>query len=388
MIELIATATFGLESVVAGEVRELGYEDVNVENARVTFTADKEAVCRANLWLRAADRVLLKMGEFKAVTFEELFQQTKDLPWEDWIPEDAAFPVQGKSIKSGLYSVPDCQAIVKKAVVEKLKRKYRRNWFEETGPRYTIEVALLKDVVTLTIDTSGAGLHKRGYRRLGSQAPLKETLAAAMVLLSRWRPGQTLIDPLCGSGTIPIEAALIGLNIAPGLNREFDAERWPAIPKELWDRARQEAGELACPGRPVHILGSDIDGKVLSLARYHARQARVGEKVFFQTLPLADLRTKHQYGCIICNPPYGERLGEVRQAESLYVEMGNTFKGMETWSFYILTSHPDFERFFGKRATKKRKLYNGRIQCNYFQYYGPRPPRQLKNVPVELRPHT
>lgn len=372
---MIATATFGLEAVVAREVKELGYEDMMVENARVTFAGDEAAICRTNLWLRTADRVLVKLGEFTALTFEELFEQTKALPWPDWIPENAAFPVEGKSVKSQLHSVPDCQAIVKKAVVEKMKQKYKREWFEETGPRYTIEVALLKDVVTLTIDTSGAGLHKRGYRKLGSQAPLKETLAAAMILLSRWRPDRTLMDPLCGSGTIPIEAALIGMNIAPGLKREFVSERWPGISKALWAKAREEAMDLASSNRPLRILGSDIDGEVLSLARYHASQAGVGEKIFFQKLPVSELRSKQKYGYIICNPPYGERLGDKLQAEQLYREMGAAFKALDTWSFYVLTSHPDFERLFGRRSDKKRKLYNGRIQCNYYQYYGPRPPR-------------
>lgn len=375
-ITLIATATFGLEAVVAKEVRELGYNDLMVEDARVTFAGDEAAVCRANLWLRTADRVLLKMGEFKALTFDELFEKTRALPWPDWIPENAAFPVNGKSIKSQLHSVPDCQAIVKKAIVEKMKQKYKRDWFQETGPKYTIEVALLKDMATLTIDTSGVGLHKRGYRKLSSQAPLKETLAAAMVLLSRWRPEQTLIDPFCGSGTIPIEAALVGTNRAPGLNREFAAEKWPVIPKDLWHKAREEAKGLAFYTQPLHIIGSDIDGEVLSLARYHARQAGLADKLFFQKLPVAGIRSKHKYGYIICNPPYGERLGDIKQTEELYREMGKAFKSLDTWSYYILAAHPNFERLFGKKPDRKRKLYNGRLQCNYYQYYGPRPPRR------------
>jgi putative N6-adenine-specific DNA methylase len=377
-IELIATATFGLEAVVAREVKELGYEDMMVEDAKVTFAGDEAAVCRTNLWLRTADRVLLKMGEFKAETFDELFEKTKALPWAEWIPENAVFPVQGKSVKSQLHSVPDCQAIVKKAVVESMKQKYKRDWFQETGPQYTIEVALLKDMATLTIDTSGVGLHKRGYRKLGSQAPLKETLAAAMILLSRWHPEHTLIDPFCGSGTIPIEAALIGMNLAPGLNREFAAEKWPAIPKALWIKAREEAKELAYYKQPIYIIGSDINGEVLSLARYHARQAGVEEKVFFQKLPVSELRSKRKYGYIICNPPYGERLGDVKQTEELYREMGTVFKALDTWSFYVLAAHPIFERLFGRKADKKRKLYNGRIQCNYYQFYGPRPPRKIE----------
>ena len=376
-IDLIATATFGLEAVVAREVRELGYQDVSVENARVTFTGDEEAICRTNLWLRSADRVLVKLGEFQAQSFEELFQQTRALPWADWLPENANFPVEGKSIKSRLHSVPDCQAIVKKAVVEKMKDRYRRAWFPEDGHRYTIEVALLKDTVTLTLDTSGAGLHKRGYRTLGSQAPLKETLAAAMVLLSYWEPGRTLLDPFCGSGTIPIEAALIGLNIAPGLRRQFVAEKWSIIPTTLWDKAREEARDLAAPERSLHILGSDIDSKVLGLARFHARQAGLEGKVFFQKLAAAELRSSKPYGCVICNPPYGERMGDTSEVEALYRDLGTSFKELDTWSCYVLTAHPGFERFFGKKADKKRKLYNGRIECHYYQYYGPRPPRPI-----------
>ncbi|MCL4441647.1 MAG: class I SAM-dependent RNA methyltransferase [Firmicutes bacterium] len=374
-IELIATSTFGLEAVVAQEVKELGYTDVAVENGRVNFAAGPEAVCRANLWLRAADRVLLKMGQFGALTFEELFQKTKALPWPDWIPADATFPVEGKSVNSKLFSVPDCQAIVKKAIVEKMKTRYKKSWFDETGPRYRVEVALLKDTATLTIDTSGAGLHKRGYRRLGSEAPLKETLAAAMVMLSRWRPDRALIDPFCGSGTIPLEAGLIGLNMAPGLKREFDSQRWPAIPQALWGKAREEALDLVRRDSKLNVHGFDIDGKVLSLARHHARQAGLEGTVTFQELSVSDLRSRYRHGYIICNPPYGVRLGEISQVERLYMDMGKIFGGLETWSFYILSAHPEFERLFGRRADKKRKLYNGRIQCNYYQYFGPRPPR-------------
>jgi len=263
-IELIATATFGLEALVAREVKDLGYEEVTVENGRVTFTADELAICRTNLWLRTADRVLLKMGSFKATTFEELFQQTKKLPWPDILPENASFPVEGKSINSKLFSVPDCQAIVKKAVVEKMKQKYHREWFAEDGPRYKIEVALLKDEVTLTIDTSGPGLHKRGYRKLASDAPLKETLAAAMIILAHWFPDRVLMDPVCGSGTIPIEAALIGLNIAPGIKRSFAAETWPTVPKALWQEAWEEALAVTEDDRELRIIGTDIDEKVLA----------------------------------------------------------------------------------------------------------------------------
>ncbi|MHB1420334.1 MAG: THUMP domain-containing class I SAM-dependent RNA methyltransferase [Bacillota bacterium] len=377
-VELIATSTFGLEAVVAREVRNLGYDEITVENAKVKFSADEMAICRANLWLRSADRVLVNMGEFPATSFEELFENTKALPWADWLPENANFPVDGKSITSQLFSVPDCQAIVKKAIVESLKQKYHRQWFDENGPRYTIEVSLLKDVATLTIDTSGAGLHKRGYRKLSSTAPLKETLAAAMIGLSYWNHERLLIDPFCGSGTIPIEAALIGLNIAPGLQREFAAEKWPTVPARLWQVARLEAQEHAYADRPLEIRGTDIDKEVLSLARHHARLAGVEKHIHWQQTPVADLRTQKKYGCIICNPPYGERMEDRQAAERLYREMGQVLKPLDTWSFYVLTSHPMFERLFGRHADKRRKLYNGRIECQFYQYYGPRPPRRAQ----------
>lgn len=375
-LELIATATFGLEAVVAREIRELGYDQVTVENGRVIFQADELAVCRTNLWLRTADRVLIKVGNFKAASFEELFQQTKALPWGEWLPENANFPVQGKSVNSKLHSVPDCQAIVKKAIVENLKQKYRKEWFPEDGPKYTVEVALLKDEATLTIDTSGPGLHKRGYRKLSSEAPLKETLAAAMIQLAHWFPDRVLMDPFCGSGTIPIEAALIGLNIAPGIKRSFAAEQWPAIPKGLWQEAWEEAFAVVETDSKLRIIGTDIDEKVLSLARYHSKLAGVENQIHFQKLPLSNVKTKSKYGYIICNPPYGERLGEIKEVEKLYREMGQVFRNLDTWSYNILTSNSGFEKLFGRQATKRRKLYNGRIECQYYQYMGPRPPRR------------
>jgi putative N6-adenine-specific DNA methylase len=375
-VEIIATSTFGLEAVVAREVKQLGYENASVENGKVTFTADKLAICRANLWLRTAERIRLKIGEFKAVTFDELFEKTKALPWAEWLPVDAEFPVEGKSVKSTLFSVSDCQAIVKKAVVESLKKSYNKSWFDENGPLFKIEVALHKDIATLTIDTSGAGLHKRGYRRLISGAPLKETMAAAMIQLSYWNPDRPLHDPLCGSGTIPIEAALIGRNIAPGMNREFVSEDWPSIPKKLWQEARRETHDLAKYDRPLEITGTDIDGDIIIVARENAEEAMMEDAVRFRRLPVSGLRAEEQYGCIICNPPYGERLGEKREIEQLYRMMGKTFSAMDTWSYYILTSYPEFESLFGKKADKNRKLYNGNIKSYYYQYYGPRPPRK------------
>lgn len=375
-INLIATATFGLEAVVGREVEQLGYTDVRVENARVSFSGDESAICRSNLWLRSADRVLVKMGEFQALTFDELFEQTKALPWEEWLPRNATFPVEGKSIKSKLFSVPNCQAIVKKAIVERLKRSYHQQWFEETGPKYTIEVAILKDIATLTIDTSGVGLHKRGYRKLSGKAPLKETLAAAMINLSFWNPDRILIDPFCGSGTIPIEAAMIGLNIPPGAKRSFISEQWPLIQTKYWQRARQEAYDQVRKDVKLKIIGTDIDPEVLSLARYHRKVSGMDEQIHLQQLPLSELRSSHKYGCIICNPPYGERMGEEEEIAPLYKEMGKVFTALDTWSYYIISSFPELERTFGRPADRKRKLYNGRLECQYFQFYGPRPPKK------------
>lgn len=372
---LIATSTFGLEGVVAQELRDLGYEDIVVDNARVLFSGDERDIARCNLWLRTADRVIIKMTEFKAETFEELFQGTLAIEWGDFIPSNGKMHVVGKSIKSKLFSVSDCQSIVKKAIVEAMKRKYNKSWFDEDGPVYKIEVALLKDIVTLTIDTSGAGLHKRGYRELAGEAPLKETLAAALVLLSRWEPSRILADPLCGSGTIPIEAALIGKNIAPGLYREFASEEWPQIPKRIWDEVRNEAKEKI-NDLEFRILASDIDGGILKTARGNAQKAGVDNLVAFQKISFEEFSSKKKYGCIISNPPYGERLGEIRQVERMYKKMGEVFSNLDTWSYFILTSHPEFQRIFGRKADKNRKLYNGKLQCYYYQYFGPLPKKK------------
>lgn len=370
-LPLIATAAFGLEGVVARELKDLGYESQEVENGRVLFAADLAAIPRLNLWLRTADRLQLLVGEFTVGSFDELFEKTKALAWENWIPLDGEFPVTGKSVKSKLYSVPDCQAIVKKAVVERLKQKHRVQWFQETGPRYPIQVSLLKDRAALTIDTSGPGLHKRGYRSRGGPAPLKETLAAALVLLSHWRPQRLLLDPFCGSGTILIEAAMIGDNIAPGLTRSFAAENWPQL-SALWRVARREAS-AAIEDNPLKLQGSDIDDGAVALARANADNAGVGDKIHFQRRELAQVSSAVKYGCLITNPPYGERL-EAATAQ-LYREMGRVFAPWDTWSIYILTNQRDFEKHFGREAAKKRKLYNGRIECNYYQYIGPPPPR-------------
>ncbi|RFU68448.1 class I SAM-dependent RNA methyltransferase [Peribacillus saganii] len=374
--DLIATSAMGLESIVAGEVRKLGYE-CEVENGRISFKGDEQAIAKSNLWLRTADRVKIKVGEFEAKTFDDLFEKTKALDWERYLPEDAEFPVSGKSVKSTLYSVPDCQAIVKKAIVDRLKKHYRRErWFEETGALYKIEVAILKDTVTLTIDTSGAGLHKRGYRTGQGEAPLKETLAAALILLTNWHPDRPFIDPFCGSGTIPIEAALIGQNIAPGFNREFASEKWEWMGEKVWGEARIEAEDLANYDQQLDIAGYDIDHKMIEIAKNNSVEAGLGDLLQFKQMQVSDVTSKKEYGVIVGNPPYGERLGEKHAVEQMYRQMGKTFEKLDTWSVYIITSHPDFEKFYGKQATKKRKLFNGFIRTDYHQFFGPRPPRK------------
>lgn len=375
-VTLIATAAMGLESLVANEVKQLGYEDVEVENGKITFEADIKAICRTNLWLRTADRVKLKIGEFKAYSFDELFEKTKALPWGDFLPENAEFPVTGKSHKSKLFSVSDCQSIVKKAVVESMKGHYSTTgWFEENGPLFKIEVALLKDTVTLTIDTTGAGLHKRGYRAGQGEAPIKETLAAAMVQLTNWTPDRPFVDPFCGSGTIPIEAALIGQNIAPGFNREFVSEQWPWIPESYWSRALEEAEDLAKYDLPLDISGTDIDHKMVEIATQNALEAGFGDIIKFKQMQVSDFTTRKEYGYIVGNPPYGERIGERNEVEHMYKTMGKTLQEYDTWSVYILTSHDKFEELYGKKASKKRKLFNGFIRTDYYQYFGKRPPK-------------
>ncbi len=377
-IELIATSTFGLEAVVKRELLDLGYKDLKVDNGKVTFKATERDIPKTNLWLRSADRVLLKMGEFKATTFDELFEKTKELPWDEWITEDGEFTVEGKSVNSQLFSISDCQAIVKKAVVEKLKNKYHREWFEETGAKFTIEVSLLKDIATLTIDTSGEGLHKRGYRLKSVKAPLKETLAAALVQLSYWNKDRLLIDPFCGSGTIPIEAAMIGKNIAPGLNRNFASEGWPRVKKEYWQDARREAWDVMLLGERLNILASDIDEKAIKIAKKNAEIIALEEDIKFIRADFRDLDIQEEYGVIITNPPYGERIGEKKEIEQLYIDMGNKFRKLDTFSIYVLTSNEDFEKLYGKVADRRRKLYNGRIKVDYYQYYGPRPPKYIR----------
>ncbi|QFT89344.1 Ribosomal RNA large subunit methyltransferase K/L [Bacillus sp. THAF10] len=374
---LIATAAMGLEALVAKEVRDLGY-DCTVDNGKVIFKGDAAAICRTNLWLRTADRIKILVGEFKATTFEELFQQTKAIPWGDYLPENAEFPVVGKSVKSKLFSVPDCQSIVKKAVVEKMKEHYgiSSSWLDENGAKFKIEVALLKDVAQITIDASGAGLHKRGYRASQGEAPLKETLAASLVLLTNWNPSKPFVDPFCGSGTIPIEAALIGQNIAPGFNREFVSEGWEWIGQDAWNRARDEVEGLANYDQPLDIAGFDVDHRMIGIAKENAFEAGLGELIQFKQMQVADFTTQKEYGVIVGNPPYGERLGDRPDVEKMYKEMGKAFSDLDTWSIYMLTSHEGFENLYGKKATKKRKLFNGFIKTDLYQYWGKRPPKK------------
>lgn len=376
-LKLIATAPMGLEAVVARELKELGYHDTSVENGRVHFTGELIDICRCNLWLRTSDRVLINMGEFSALTFDELFEGTKALPWQDWIPANGEFPVEGRSHKSQLSSVPACQGIVKKAVVEKLKQSYDIEWFEENGPRYVIEIHLLNDQALLTLDTTGPALHKRGYRKQATEAPLKETMAAAMILLSRWNqnPSRPFYDPCCGSGTLPIEAAMIGWNIAPGLRRTFNAESWPAVPKELWAKAREEAIDAVKDDIPLNIAGSDIDPSAIEIATAAAKSAGLAGEIRFDCLPVVKIEPQGDYGCMITNPPYGERIGEEKEVRRLISQLGRITACLPTWSFFALTPTKTFERDFLRKADKRRKLFNGRIECQYLQYLGPLPPR-------------
>lgn len=378
-LRLIAVTAFGIEAVVSRELKSLGYDDLAIEDGRVIFDADVSGLARANLWLRSADRVQLMIGRFDAFDFGELFDQTKALPWERWLGRFARFPVRGRSARSQLHSVPDCQRIVKKAIVERLKDSYGVDWLEETGVEYPIDVAVVRDQVTLTIDTTGDALNKRGYRKLMAKAPLRETLAAALVQLSVWHPDRPFVDPFCGSGTLPIEAAMIARNLAPGLNREFAASRWPQIPRSVWDEARTEARDLTRPKPEEILIGTDIDAEVLSLARYHARQAGVEDCVHFQQRPFAELTSQRSYGCVVTNPPYGERLSDAREVERLYQTMAGVFTALDTWSFFVLTSFPEFERQLRRKSTRRRKLYNGNIECTYYQMLGPKPPRLQRN---------
>ena len=370
-LELIATATFGLEAVVKREIQALGYRIIKSEDGKITYIGDERAIVRSNLWLRSADRVLLKMAEFKALEFEDLFQQTRGLPWEELIPMDGKFTVTGTSVKSKLHSVPACQSIVKKAVVERLREYYCVERFEETGAEYTIKVTLLKDNVTLTVDTSGPGLHKRGYRVCDVAAPIKETLAAAMVQLSFWRAGRLLIDPCCGSGTIPIEAAMIGRNIAPGLNRSFAAEGWEMIPPELWKEERRKAFEAVDYETDLRIFAFDVDPRAIAAAQENAIEAGVDDCIVFKRMNMARLEAREPGGIIITNPPYGERIGEAQQIENIYKKYRSFFSENPTWSLFLITTDKELEeKAVGRPADRRRKLYNGRLEVCYYQFHG------------------
>ncbi|WP_342550881.1 class I SAM-dependent RNA methyltransferase [Lysinibacillus sp. FSL M8-0216] len=368
--QLVATSAMGLEAIVAQEVKALGYE-TTVDNGKVYFQGDETAIARANLWLRVADRVKIVVGQFPAKSFEQLFESVKALPWEKYLPVDAAFPVSGKSVKSKLFSVPDCQAITKKAIVERMKQHYKRLGFlDESGATYKIEVSILKDVATLTIDTSGAGLHKRGYRQVQGEAPLKETLAAALIQVSKWNPNRPFVDPFCGSGTIALEAAMFGQNIAPGYNREFISEDWPWMKAQIWDTVRDEAESLANYDQLLEIVGSDIDHRMVSIAQENATEAGFGELITFKQMQARDFTTQLTDGVMIGNPPYGERIGDVEVVEQVIRDLGQVMKNYPTWSVYMLSSMKNFEELYGRQATKKRKLFNGFIETNYYQFWG------------------
>ncbi len=367
-LTLCVPCLFGLEGLVAQELRRLGMEDVAAENGRVYFRGGPEAIATANLCLRTGERVLLELGSFPAESFDALFEGTRALPWERFLPADAAFPVTGYSLNSKLFSVSDCQRIIKKAVVERLKKHYGLQWFPETGAAHQIRFSLMKDKVCLYLDTSGAGLHKRGYRPAHNAAPLRETLAAALVELARYRGKGDFCDPFCGSGTIPIEAALIARNQAPGLNRHFAAMDWPLLPAEIWPQAREAARAREFTGS-YSILGSDLDPKAIEIARANARRAGVEDSLRFEVADAMAFSRDSQRGVIVSNPPYGERILEKQDAEALYRGFGKALQGCSGWQLYLLSSHTEFERCFGRPADKKRKLYNGMIKCDLFMYY-------------------
>lgn len=378
--ELLVPCHFGLEAVLKREIYDLGYEITKVEDGRVTFEGDEEAICRANIFLRTAERVLIQVGRFKATTFEELFQGIKNLPWEEYIPEDGKFWVKkASSINSKLFSPSDIQSIAKKAMVERMKQKYRKDWFKEDGVPYPVRIFLLKDEVTVALDTSGDSLHKRGYRTMTSKAPLTETLAAALILLTPWRANRILVDPFCGSGTFPIEAAMIAANIAPGMNREFTAEQWTnLIDRKLWYECVKEAEDMIDTEVEVDIQGYDIDGDVVKAARENAKRAGVDHMIHFQQRAVADLNHPKKYGFLITNPPYGERLEDKADLPALYTQIGEAYQRLDSWSMFLITSYADTEKYIGRKADKNRKIYNGMLKTYFYQFLGPRPPKKQK----------
>ena len=376
--ELIAPCHFGLEAVLKREIQDLGYEVIRVEDGRVTFSGDADAVCRANIFLRTAERILIKVGSFHAETFEELFQNTRALEWERFLPENGKFWVaKAASVKSKLFSPSDIQSIMKKAIVERLKGVYRVSWFPEDGDSFPIRVFLMKDEVTAALDTTGESLHKRGYRKLTAKAPIAENLAAALILLTPWKGDRILVDPFCGSGTFPIEAAMMAARMAPGMNREFTAEAWNhVIEKKSWYRAMDEAFDLVDDGVGTDIQGYDIDDHMVSIARENARLAGVDHLIHFQTRPVSQLSHPKKYGFIITNPPYGERLEEKKDLPALYRTLGQRFAALDSWSLYLITSYENAEQDIGRKADKNRKIYNGMMKTYFYRFQGPRPPRQ------------
>ncbi len=376
--ELAVPCHFGLEAVMKREIYDLGYEITRVEDGRVTFAGDEEAVCRANIFLRGAERVLLIVGRFHAETFDELFEGIRALPWEDYLPQDGRFWVtKASSIKSKLFSPSDIQSIVKKAMVERMKEHYHTQWFAETGAPYPVRIFLMKDEVVAALDTSGESLHKRGYRTMVNKAPLTETLAAPLIMLTPWKADRILVDPFCGSGTFPIEAAMMAANIAPGMGRSFTAEQWlNLIDPKLWREIREEAGALADPGVQTDIQGYDIDPAAIRAARENAKRAGVAHMIHFQQRPVAQLSHPKKYGFLITNPPYGERLGEKEEMPALYRELGEAYAALDSWSLYMITAYEDAERYIGRRADKNRKLYNGMMKTYFYQFQGPKPPKR------------
>ena len=379
--ELIAPCHFGMEAVLKREILDLGYEITKVEDGKVTFEADAQGIADANIFLRSTERILLKVAEVKAETFDELFEKTKAIPWEEYIPKDGKFWVaKANSVKSALFSPSDIQSIMKKAMVERMKIQYHKKWFEETGASYPVRVFLMKDVVTIGLDTSGVSLHKRGYRQLSSKAPITETLAAALIMLTPWKKDRILVDPFCGSGTFPIEAAMMAANIAPGMNRSFTAESWTnLIPKKLWYDTIDEANELVNDDIEVDIQGYDIDPEALKAARANAQMAGVDKLIHFQQRAVKDLSHPKPYGFIITNPPYGERLEDREDLPELYKTIGESFRRLDDWSMFLITSYSEAEKYIGRKADKNRKIYNGMLKTYYYQFLGPRPPKKNRN---------
>lgn len=379
--ELIVPCHFGLEAVMKKEILDLGYEVSQVEDGRVTFIGDAEAICRANIFLRTTERVLLKVGSFHAETFEDLFQGTRAIPWEEYLPKDAKFWVaKASSIKSKLFSPSDIQSIMKKAMVERMKKAYGIEWFPENGASFPLRVFLHKDTVTVALDTTGESLHKRGYRTLTSKAPITETLAAALIMLTPWKSDRILVDPFCGSGTFPIEAAMIAANMAPGMNREFLSEDWKhLIPRKCWYDAMDEADDLVDLSVQTDIQGYDIDGDIVRAARANAKAAGVDELIHFQQRSVSDLSHPKKYGFLITNPPYGERIEDKKNLPELYETIGERFAELDSWSAYIITAYEDTERYFGRKADKNRKIYNGMMKTYFYQFLGPKPPRKRED---------